>query len=268
MAYTRTIYVRIDYDNTGKIRLSGIDLSEKPIPGNRIQAFANLITGVRDAGLEDFFDPAIFPDIDKLGPLIEAIDFVEGTGLPLSSIQNFDLDNPTAFTLKRSDVTSWLNDMSNLPADTLSADSIKNIKKMQAYLKHANTAPIEGFRTMAWFLADVMAGSTSDFTDLGKNIMRFAKTFRGGTKLIGMSAKEISEEAVTKMFKSVESFGKLGKLAGSFATAAMLAYDLYAGITAFKEVKAAGATTAELAYHFFTTMGGRPRRRNFCSIGC
>jgi len=222
-----------------------------------LENFDSIVNSMREEGAIGFFDNQA--NIDKYGALIQTLDFVQASGLPISSIENFDLASPESFTLNTDEAIEWANKLKTADPSTMKPDALTKINDFARYLQVCKDtgAAVKGVQTMGWLLTNVCAGSIGDIADLGKGFYNFAQSF-SGSKIWGRAASELTPDTFTKSLSKVSDVGKLGKIAGPVVAIICLGLEMHAGITSFREAKENGADKAELAYWAFSAIGGGP----------
>ena len=254
-AYNDKGQVLAVYDVEPNTFTPGLGVSfDRDLNATSMRAFHTIVNELRADAYTPFFEG---PSYERYAPLVEALDFAEATGMPVEAIQNFDLDAPENFEFSRAHFDAWLDNAQK--SGDLAPEAIQSINKMRKFLSHSNQA-VNGFRSMGWFLTDVLGGSGSDYLDIGKKFFNFSKSVGG--KFLGRAAGEVSEDVINQTFKGVKAakgvsaFGRVAKIAGPLATLAFAGYDLYEGITGFREAKERGASKVEKAYYVFLAVGG------------
>lgn len=224
-----------------------------------LENFDKIVNSMREEGSLAFFD---HPDNTKYGALIETLDFVQAMGLPISSIENFDLTKPTEFTLNVDALIAWTDQLDGIDPNARAANSDAAIRDFRKFLDLSKLrgASINGARTVGWFLQNVVAGDTGDIVELGRGLYKFAQN-SSSSKIFGKTASNITPDSLGKNISKVSSASKAftaAKFLGPAAAIIGVGLTLYSGITGFREAKANGASDAELAYWVFAATGGGP----------
>ncbi len=221
--------------------------------GAQAQSFQDIVNTLRQNATTEFSES--LEGNRRLKNFVNFLENVDNEGLPISALQNVDVDHIENITIDTTEAQTWLNKVADLPDDVVPVEK-KNairrlVKNIQIGARLGKT--VNALQNTAWVAANIVFGDGIDAVTYTAKAAEWVKNF-SEAKIGGRTAVQTTSRTAVQATKGLD-FEAAARLLGPVAFVVLAAVSIGFSIPVFIDAKANGADPAELSYILLSPVG-------------